>query len=133
MPDADAGCLEPNANAESRIEQHSPNRAAQSVPHSHVRDPAYDATSPLWRPSLQKRPQLAAAGRMPQLAQRLGLDLPDAFAGDREALADLLEGVLAAIADAEAHLDDLLLAGRERLQHRLGLLTQVQVDDRIRR
>src|SRR6185436_9664296 len=58
-------------------------------------------------------------------------DLPDALAGDREALADFLERVLAAVADAEAHLDDLLFARRERLEHRLGLFLQVQVDDRL--
>ena len=34
---------------------------------------------------------------MAQLAQRLGLDLSDALAGDREVLADLLERVLAAV------------------------------------
>src|SRR6201995_1601417 len=70
---------------------------------------------------------------MPQLAERLGLDLTDALAGDREALADFLERVLAAVADAEAHLDDLLLARRQRLQHRLGLFLQIEVDHRFGR
>ena len=69
---------------------------------------------------------------MPQLAERLGLDLTDALAGDREALSDLFERVLAAVADAEPHLDDALFARRQRLQHRLGLLLQVQVDHRER-
>jgi hypothetical protein len=44
----------------------------------------------------EKRLQPFAARRMPQLAQRLRLDLPDALAGHREALADFLEGVLGA-------------------------------------
>src|SRR5690606_33370530 len=42
-------------------------------------------------PSLEERPETTAARRVAQLAQRLGLDLPDALAGDREALADFLE------------------------------------------
>src|ERR671912_454996 len=84
-------------------------------------------------PTFEERPQLPAARGMPQLAQRLGLDLPDPLARDREALAHLFEGVLAPVANAEAHLDDLLLARRERLQHRFGLLAQIQVDDGIRR
>jgi hypothetical protein len=45
------------------------------------------------------------------LPQRLGFDLADAFALDGEALADFFERAPAAIrAQAEAHLDDLLLA-----------------------
>src|SRR6266545_1875942 len=70
---------------------------------------------------------------MSELAQRLGLDLPDAFARDREALAHFLQRVLAAIADAEAHLDDLFFARRERLEHRFGLLFEVEIDDRFGR
>src|ERR1700758_3793858 len=82
----------------------------------------------LRRSPLEERAQLAASRRMTQLAQRFRLDLADALAGDGEALADLLERVLAAVADAEPHLDDLLLARRERLQNRLGLFLQLQVD-----
>src|SRR5882672_5511106 len=66
---------------------------------------------------------------MTKLSERLGLDLADALARDREALAHLFERVLAAVADAEPHLDDLFLARRERLQHRFGLFLQVEVDD----
>src|SRR5207249_10557271 len=66
---------------------------------------------------------------MAQLAERLGLDLSDALAGDREALADLFERVLAAVADAEPQLDDLLLARRQRFEHRFGLFLEIQVDD----
>src|SRR5262249_1224870 len=78
---------------------------------------------------LEERAQLAAPRRMAQLAQRLGFDLPDPFAGDGEALADLFERVLAAVADAETHLDDFFLARRQRLEDRFGLLLQIQVDD----
>ena len=55
------------------------------------------------------------------------------LAGDREALTDLLERVLAAVADAEPHLDDFLFAGRQRRQHFIGNLAQVRGDHRIRR
>src|SRR6185312_5495718 len=85
----------------------------------------------LRRPSFEKRAKFARPRRVPQLAQRLGLDLADALAGDGEALADLFERVLAAVADAEAHLDHLFLARRQRLQHRLGLFLEVEIDDRL--
>src|SRR4030081_477943 len=52
-------------------------------------------------PSFEKRAKLAAARRVAQLAERLCLDLPDAFARDREALTDLFKSVLAAVADSE--------------------------------
>ncbi len=47
---------------------------------------------------------------MQQLAQRLGFDLADAFAGDCEALPDLCQRVLRTVFQAEAHLDDFLSA-----------------------
>src|SRR5690349_12252846 len=84
-------------------------------------------------PPFQKGAQLPRSGRVAELAQRLGFDLADALAGDREVLADLLERVLAAVADAEPHLDHLLLARRQRLEHRLGLLLEVEIDHRVRR
>src|SRR6266496_5753054 len=77
---------------------------------------------------LQEGLQLARPRGMPQLAERLGLDLADALAGDREALAHLLEGVLGAVAQPEAHLDDPLLAGGQGLEQRLRLLLEVDVD-----
>src|SRR5262245_8531761 len=87
----------------------------------------------LRRPPLEERSQLAASRRMPQLAQRLRFDLSDTFARDGEALPDFLERVLAAVADTESHLDDFFLARRQRLEHRLGLFLQVQVDYRFGR
>src|SRR5579884_2440286 len=74
---------------------------------------------------------MTAAG-VPQLAQRLGLDLADALARYREMLADLFQRMLAAVLQPEAHFDDLLLAGAERLQHLRGLLPQVEIDHRLR-
>ena len=59
--------------------------------------------------SIQERPQLAAAARVLELAQRLGLDLAYALARDRELLADLFEGVVGVHADAEAHPEYALL------------------------
>src|SRR5262249_44330793 len=85
------------------------------------------------RPSFEERLQLAAARWVPQLAERLRFDLPDALAGDREALADFLQRVLAAVSNAEPHLDHLLLARRERFEDLIGLLFEVQVDHRVRR
>src|SRR5438067_1824295 len=63
----------------------------------------------LRRPSFEERAKFARPRGVPQLAERLGFDLPDALARDREALADFLQRVLAAVADTEAHLDDLFL------------------------
>jgi hypothetical protein len=60
------------------------------------------------------------------------LDLADALAGDGEVLADLLEGVVAGLADAEAHAQDLLLARGERGEDSPGLVGEVHVDDRVR-
>src|SRR5207249_4695657 len=77
--------------------------------------------------------KLSAPRRMPELPQRFRFNLPDALARDGEALADFFQRVFAAVAHAEAHLDDFLLARRERLEHRLGLLLEIQVDDRFGR
>src|SRR5207253_800430 len=70
---------------------------------------------------------MAAAG-VAQLAEGLCFDLADALASDGEVLSDFFERVLAAVLQAEAHLDDLLLARAERLQDLSGLFAKVQVD-----
>src|SRR5512143_3116701 len=77
--------------------------------------------------------ELAAAAGVLELAQGLGLDLADALARHLELLADLLERVLVAVAQAEAHLEDPALALRERLEGLLDLLLEVDVDDRVGR
>ena len=56
---------------------------------------------------------MLGTARMPQLAQRLGLDLADALAGHVEFLADLFKSMRHAVAQAETHLEDLLFARRE--------------------
>src|SRR5581483_9040778 len=78
--------------------------------------------------SIQESSQLPRARRMPQLAQCLGFYLPDTFAGYRKRLADFFERVLAAVFQTKAHLDDFLLARRERAQHLRSLVFQVDVD-----
>ncbi len=67
------------------------------------------------RGAFEEGAQLARTRRMTQLAQRFRFDLADAFARDGERLADFFERVLAAVVQAEAHLDDFFLARRQRL------------------
>src|SRR5690606_24122232 len=90
---------------------------------------------PILSPSLavQEAPELARPARMLELAQRLGLDLADALAGDRELLADFLERVIGIHTDAEAHAKHALLARRERSEHARRRLAQVRLDRRIDR
>ena len=52
--------------------------------------------------------QLLAPARVAELAQRLGLDLTDAFARHVELLSDLFEGALAAVLQAEPQGEHLL-------------------------
>src|SRR5215831_15778384 len=94
------------------------------------------APSPSYRASrwlepgsrLEEAPELLRPRRVPQLAERLRLDLTDALAGDREILADLLQRVLAAVGESEAQPEHLLLARRERVQHLVRLLPQREAD-----
>lgn len=62
---------------------------------------------------LDKGLQVLAARRMPQLFQGLGFDLTDAFAGHREALPHLLQGMIAADLNAVAHAQHLLFTRRQ--------------------
>src|SRR5215813_8049123 len=87
---------------------------------------------PLGPSAFQKRLQLPRPRRVAEFAERLGFDLADAFARDGEMLADLFERVFAAVrAETEAHLDDLLLARRQRLQNLLSDFAEVDVDDSL--
>src|SRR5438105_14094647 len=74
---------------------------------------------------VQKAPQLPRPRRMLPLAQRLGLDLADALAGDRELLADLFLRVVGVHADAEAHAEHAFLARRQARQHARGALSPI--------
>src|SRR5215470_179521 len=80
------------------------------------------------RSRLQEAPELLGARGMAELAEGLGFDLTYALAGDREVLAHLFEGVLAAVGEPEAEPQHLLLARGERVQHLVGLLTQREPD-----
>src|SRR5205085_347284 len=83
--------------------------------------------------AFEERLELARARGVAQFPKRLSFDLPDALARDGEVLADLFERVLAAVvAEAEAHLDDLLLARGERRQNLVRYLAQVRDDDGVR-
>src|SRR5271170_3145439 len=70
---------------------------------------------------------------MTQLAQRLGLDLTNSFAGDLEALADFFERMFGAVFEAEAHLDDALLARSQSAQNLRSVLLQVDADHGVGR
>src|ERR1039458_5685176 len=65
---------------------------------------------------------------MAQLAKRLGFDLADAFAGYGKRLAYFFQSVLAAVFEAEAHLDYFFFARRERAQDLSGLGLEVHAD-----
>src|SRR4030095_11945078 len=78
--------------------------------------------------ALDEGAEVAAAERVPQLPEGLGFNLPDTLAGHVEALADLFEGVLALLADAEAQPQDLLLLRRQHRQRPLDLRAEVLVE-----
>src|ERR1700722_12636618 len=82
---------------------------------------------PLHR-ALDKNPELLGARRMAELAQNFGFDLADAFASDGEGASDFFEGVLAAVIEAKAHLDNGFLTRGESLEHRRHSFFQVQFD-----
>src|SRR6266849_8892193 len=75
------------------------------------------ATMLISRRGFEEGTELARAGGVPQLAERLGFDLADTLAGEGERLAHFLERVLAAVVQPEAHLDDLFLTRGEGLQY----------------
>src|SRR5580704_16629441 len=89
--------------------------------------------SGLFLPRGQQRTQVAGAFGRAQLAQGLGFDLADAFAGDVEFLTDFFQRVLALATDAEAQADHLLLLGRQGLEDIRGFVADVGIDNRIYR
>src|SRR4051812_12346991 len=70
---------------------------------------------------------------MLEFAQRLGLDLADALARDRELLADLLQSMVFIHPDAETHAENALFAWRQRRQNARGGLAQVGLDGGVDR
>ena len=81
--------------------------------------------------------EFLAAGRVPQLRERLRFDLPDALARHAELLADLFERARLTVDQTEAQPDHFLLATGERVEHGFELLLQelergaLERDDRI--
>src|SRR3989304_1544754 len=70
------------------------------------------------RPTLiQEADQFRAAAGLLEFADGFGFDLADPLAGDLEDVADLLEGVAVALAQAVAEFDDLAFAIAERLEN----------------
>src|SRR3984893_5203963 len=78
--------------------------------------------------NIEKAAQFARVVRVLKLAERLGLDLPDSFAGYRELLSDLFQGMITIYPDAKAHPQDALLARRQAGQHLGRGLTQIGLD-----
>ena len=68
------------------------------------------------KPLIKISPERPRPARMLQLAQRLGLDLPDALASDRERIAYFLQRMVAGHSEAEPHANNTLFAGREGCQ-----------------
>src|SRR5678815_5940831 len=73
---------------------------------------------------INKALELSRTHRVLELADRLGLDLTHALAGDLEDPADLLERVGVPVADAVAELDDLALTIRQGAEHLLDALLE---------
>src|SRR5690606_21113265 len=69
--------------------------------------------------------QRAATARALELLQSLGLDLTNTLTRNIELLADLFQGVLALLADAEALLQNTLLTHRERIEQFACLLIEI--------
>src|SRR5207302_1647982 len=77
--------------------------------------------------------ELPRPARVPQLAQRLGLDLPDPLAGDVELAPDLFESAGAPVLEAESELEHAALAAGEAFEHALDLLLEQLVRCRVAR
>src|SRR3990167_1510429 len=81
----------------------------------------------------QEAPELLRSRGVAELSERLCFDLPDPLARHGEVLADLFQGVLAAVGEAEAEAEHLLLARRERVEDLVGLLPEGEPDDGLHR
>src|SRR5688572_3305469 len=73
------------------------------------------------------------ARRVTQLAEALGFDLADAFAGDLELLADFFQGAGIAIHQAEAEFENLALALGEAAEDILELAFEEAVAGHVHR
>jgi hypothetical protein len=69
-----------------------------------------------------------------QLSQSFRFDLADTLAGNGEVLPDLFQCVLrSGVAETKTHLDNLLLARRERRENFVRDLTKVRESNRLSR
>src|SRR6478735_556171 len=82
---------------------------------------------------VEEAAHLTAAARVLELAQRLRLDLADAFARHAELLADFLQRMVGVHADAEAHAQHALLARRQAGEDAGDRLLEIRLDRRIDR
>src|SRR5206468_3101576 len=71
--------------------------------------------------------------RRPHLAHRRHFDLPDSLAAEREAAADLVQGLGAIRPDPVTEADDLLLALREGSEGAANLSTEIATDRHVLR
>src|SRR5260370_1446665 len=76
---------------------------------------------------------MANACRVTQLAQRFGLDLANALAGDVVHLADFFESALVTIHQSETHFENAPLAFSEARQHVAQLFLEQAIAGYIRR
>src|SRR2546422_1742739 len=99
-----------------------PRERRNPLPSHHARshNPAIARSRQLFNKVLQ----LLRPGRVTQLAQRLGLDLADAFARHAELTADFLQRAGAAVIQPKAQLQHLALTWGERLQDVFQLLLE---------
>ena len=79
----------------------------------------------------RKSLQLLRSAGMAELPEGLRLDLSYALPGDAEVSADLFEGAVAAVLEAEPELEDPGLAVAQRLQHIVHLLLEELVGGRL--
>ena len=70
------------------------------------------ASQSLLESGVDEGAELFGPTRMPQLAERFRFDLADALSRDLEVLTHLFQGVVALLADAETHAQNLLFARR---------------------
>src|SRR3989442_6880303 len=70
---------------------------------------------------------------MTQLAQGLGFDLPDTFAGHFEILTDFFESMVGGFADAEPLPQNFLFPWRECFQCAVDLALEIVSDRRLQR
>src|SRR5262245_33518341 len=77
---------------------------------------------------IEEAPEYPWSARVLELPQRLRLDLTDALAGHRELMADLLQRVVGAYANAKAHAQHAFLARGEGGEHSGRGLAQVRLD-----